>query len=100
MSKVSKNCGIIGIKLRKIGGHGAEIGSLEGLRRVGTNGTIGNLGRIRKIGINGINGIDGIDGKFPSSEALPIFPIKRSVTHRALALPSILSRGRKGIKGY
>jgi hypothetical protein len=27
-------------------------------------------------------------------------PIKRSVTHQALAPLSILSRGRKGIKGY
>ena len=39
---------------------------------MGTNGT------------NGINGIDGIDGKFPSSEAVPF----------------ILSKGRKGNKGY
>ena len=28
-------------------------------------------------GTDGIDGINGIDGKFPSSEALPITPIKR-----------------------
>ena len=53
MSKVSKNCGIIGIKLRKIGGQDAEIGSLEGLRRVetiGTIGRIGNLGNLENLG--------------------------------------------------
>ncbi len=50
MSKVSKNCGIIGIKLRKIGDQGAEIGSLEGLRRVETIGTIGRIGNLENLG--------------------------------------------------
>ena len=35
------------------------------------------IGAIGRIGTNETNGINGINGKFPSSEALPINPIKR-----------------------
>ena len=48
MSKVSKNCGISGKNLWKNGDQGAEIGSLEGLRRVETIGRIGRIGNLGK----------------------------------------------------
>ena len=69
MSKVSKNCGISGKNLWKNGGQGAEIGSIEGLRRVGT---IERIGRIGNLGISITNIL-----KFPkflkfTISALPI----------------------------
>jgi hypothetical protein len=50
MSKVSKNCGISGKNLWKNGDQGAEIGSLEGLRRVETIGRIGTIGSLENLG--------------------------------------------------
>ena len=44
-------------------------------------------------GVDGIDGINGINGKFPSSEALPIYPLKRSA-------PIYSIKGTKGQKGY
>ena len=44
---------------------------------------IGSMGR---DGTNETNETNGTNGKFPIKRSAPIYPIKRSVTHQALAL--------------